>query len=82
MQNIPSELIITVKNYINITSFKMKGSPDLGQADMDLAWHHREHLLSKYVISIFLPSRIAEGEPLLDNMRKKLPKILTFHIKK
>ena len=32
MQNIPSELIITVKNYINITSFKMKGSPDLGQA--------------------------------------------------
>ena len=33
MQNIPSELIITVKNYINITSFKMKGSPDFGQAD-------------------------------------------------
>ena len=33
MQNIPSELIITVKNYINITSFKMKGSPDLGQAE-------------------------------------------------
>ena len=33
MQNKPSELIITVKNYINITSFKMKGSPDLGQAD-------------------------------------------------
>ena len=33
MQNIPSELIITVKNYIYITSFKMKGSPDLGQAD-------------------------------------------------
>ena len=32
MQNIPSELIITVKNYINITSIKMKGSPDLGQA--------------------------------------------------
>ena len=32
MQNIPSELIITVKNYINITSFKMKGSPDRGQA--------------------------------------------------
>ena len=32
MQNIPSELIITVKNYINITSFKMKGSPDLGKA--------------------------------------------------
>ena len=32
MQNIPSELIINVKNYINITSFKMKGSPDLGQA--------------------------------------------------
>ena len=31
MQNIPSELIITVKIYINITSFKMKGSPDLGQ---------------------------------------------------
>ena len=36
MQNIPSELIITVKNYINITSFKMKGSPDLGQADIRL----------------------------------------------
>ena len=36
MQNIPSELIFTVKNYINITSFKMKGSPDLGQADMTL----------------------------------------------
>ena len=33
MQNILSELIITVKNYINITPFKMKGSPDLGQAD-------------------------------------------------
>ena len=33
MQNIQSELIITVKNYINITSFNMKGSPDLGQAD-------------------------------------------------
>ena len=32
MQNIPSKLIITLKNYINITSFKMKGSPDLGQA--------------------------------------------------
>ena len=32
MQNIPSQLIITVMNYINITSFKMKGSPDLGQA--------------------------------------------------
>ena len=28
-----SELINTVKNYIDITSFKMKGSPDLGQAD-------------------------------------------------
>ena len=34
MQNIPSELIITVESYIYITSFKMKGSPDLGQADM------------------------------------------------
>ena len=34
MQNIPPELIITVKSYINITSFKMKGSPDLGQADI------------------------------------------------
>ena len=34
MQYIPSELIIAVKNYINITSFKMKGSPDLGQAEM------------------------------------------------
>ena len=33
MQNIPSELMITVKNHINITLFKMKGSPDLGQAD-------------------------------------------------
>ena len=32
MQNIPSELIITVESYIYITSFKMKGSPDLGQA--------------------------------------------------
>ena len=32
MQNMPSELIITVKNYMNITSFKMKGSPDPGQA--------------------------------------------------
>ena len=32
MQNIQSKLIITVKNYINITSFKMKGSPDHGQA--------------------------------------------------
>ena len=34
MQNIPSELIISVENYIYITSFKMKGSPDLGQADV------------------------------------------------
>ena len=34
MQNIPSELIITVKNYIYITSFKTKGSPDLGQTGM------------------------------------------------
>ena len=34
MQNIPSELIITVENYSYITSFKMKGSPDLGQAVM------------------------------------------------
>ena len=34
MQNIPSEFDITLKNYINITSFKMKGSPDLGQADV------------------------------------------------
>ena len=33
MHHIPLELIITVKNYINITSFKIKGSPDLGQAD-------------------------------------------------
>ena len=32
MQNMPSELIITVESYIYITSFKMKGSPDLGQA--------------------------------------------------
>ena len=32
MQNIPSQLIITVESYIYITSFKMKGSPDLGQA--------------------------------------------------
>ena len=32
MHNIPSELIITVESYIYITSFKMKGSPDLGQA--------------------------------------------------
>ena len=32
MQKIPPELFITVKNYINITSFKMKGSPDLGRA--------------------------------------------------
>ena len=34
MQNIPSEFDITLKNYINITSFKMRGSPDLGQADV------------------------------------------------
>ena len=32
MQNIPSEFDNTPKNNINITSFKMKGSPDLGQA--------------------------------------------------
>ena len=36
MQNIPSELIITVESYIYITSFKMKGSPDLGQADKQI----------------------------------------------
>ena len=35
MQNIPPELIITVESYIYITSFKMKGSPDLGQADKE-----------------------------------------------
>ena len=40
MQNIPSELIITVKNYINITSFKMKESPDLGQAVL-LLWDNK-----------------------------------------
>ena len=42
MQNIPSQLIITIKNYINITSFKMKGSPDLGQAEYD--WMQRENI--------------------------------------
>ena len=36
MQNIPPELIITVKNHITITLFKMKGSPDLGQAEKSL----------------------------------------------
>ena len=36
MQNIPSELIITVTNYINITSFKIKGSPDLGQSEKSM----------------------------------------------
>ena len=36
MHNISSELIITVESYIYITSFKMKGSPDLGQADMPI----------------------------------------------
>ena len=38
MQNIPSELIITVINYINITSIKMKGSSDLGQAYIIIKW--------------------------------------------
>ena len=38
VQNIQSELIITVKNYINITSFKMKGLPDLGQAVLYLTF--------------------------------------------
>ena len=37
MENIPSQLIITVKSYIDITSFKMKGSPDLGQAVVTVA---------------------------------------------
>ena len=32
MKNIPSEFDITLKNHINITSFKMKGQPDLGEA--------------------------------------------------
>ena len=36
MQNIPSDLNITVKNYIDITSYKMKGTPDLSQADVCL----------------------------------------------
>ena len=47
MQNVPSELIITVESYIYITSFKMKGSPDLGQAEDELTvqvwllYHHQ-----------------------------------------
>ena len=40
-----------------------------------------DQLRSKYVISIFLPSLVAEGEPPLENMRKIVSKILTFHIK-
>ena len=43
MQNIPPELIITVENYIYITSFKMKGSPDLGQADMYIRRQYSSH---------------------------------------
>ena len=47
MQNIPSELINTVKNYINITSFKMKGSPDLGQADVHMLCLYTIHLVKE-----------------------------------
>ena len=36
MQNKPLDFDITVKNYINITSFKMKGTSDLDQADIYL----------------------------------------------
>ena len=46
MQNIPPELIATVENYIYITSFKMKGSPDLGQADKVQTMYIRPHYLS------------------------------------
>ena len=48
---------------------------------MDLTYHHRDQLLSKYAISIFLPSLIAKEEPLLESMRKIVPKIPTFQIK-
>ena len=37
---------------------------------MDLTWHYRDQLLSKYAISIFLPSLIAQGEPLLEKNEK------------
>ena len=48
---------------------------------MDLTLHHRDQLLSKYAISNFLPSLIAQGEPLLETMTKIIPKILTFDTK-
>ena len=49
---------------------------------MDLTKYHRDQLLSKSAISIFLPSLIAQGEPLLEAIRKSIPKILTFSYQK
>ena len=43
--------------------------------------YHRDQLLSKSAISIVLPSLLAQGEPLLETIRKIIPKILTFHTK-
>ena len=37
--------IITVESYIYITSFKMKGSPDLGQAVMLTDWNNCLNLI-------------------------------------
>ena len=48
---------------------------------MDLTLLHMDQILSKYVISFFLPSLIAQGEPVLEKKRKIIPKILTFHTK-
>ena len=48
---------------------------------MHLTKHHRDQLLSKYAISIFLPSLIAQGEPFYEKMRKFIPKTLIFHTK-
>ena len=50
MQNIQAEFIITVNKYINKTSFKMKGSSDLGQAVITLV----RFFLKVFTVQLFL----------------------------
>ena len=58
MQNIASELIITVKNYFNITSFKTKGSPDLGQADERLHMKLECSMIAFLFIVLTCPNKL------------------------
>ena len=46
--------------------------------DLTYLKHHRDQILSKYAISLFLHSLVAQVEHLLEKMRKIVPKILTL----